>query len=290
MIDLDPACLRAFLAVVESGGFTRAGMKLNRTQSAISMQIRRLEETLGTKLIADRKKATLTPAGERILEYARRLVTLNDEMVGRARGADVAGRVRIGTPDDYVSYFLPAMLRRLAISHPQIEIEVRCNMSQELMPQVDRGILDLALITRPLGVSDGTRVRSEPLLWATCSDTLIEKRPLPLALFSTGCRFREATLASLEAAGIPYRIAYESPSVASISAAVTEGLAITALARISLLPPIRAIDPSRGLPKLPDVEIALYGPSRAPSPAAQAVRASLLEALSGRLPERVAAA
>lgn len=290
MIDLDPACLRAFLAVVESGGFTRAGMKLNRTQSAISMQIRRLEETLDTKLIADRKKATLTPAGERILEHARRLVALNDEMVGRARGADVAGRVRIGTPDDYVAYFLPAMLRRLAISHPQIEVEVRCNMSQDLMPQVDRGILDLALITRPLGVSDGTRVRSEPLIWATCSDALIEKRPLPLALFSAGCRFREATLASLEAAGIPYRIAYESPSVASIIAAVSEGLAITALAGISLLPPIRPIDPGHGLPKLPDIEIALYGPCGAPSPAAQAVKVSLLQALSGALPERGVAA
>ena len=148
MIDLDPACLRAFIAVTEAGGFTRAGIKLNRTQSAISMQVRRLEELLGTKLIEDRKKATLTAAGERIVEHARRVLALNDEMVGRAKGADIAGRVRIGTPDDYVSFFLPTVLRRLSITHPQVEVEVRCNMSTDLMPAVDRGILDLAIISR----------------------------------------------------------------------------------------------------------------------------------------------
>src|SRR5688572_27522205 len=183
MIDLDPACLRAFVAVVEAGGFTRAGQKLNRTQSAISMQIRRLEETLGSQLIADRKKATLTPAGERILEHARRMMALNDELVGRARGADIAGRVRIGTPDDYVSYFLPRMLRHLSITHPQVEVEVRCSMSADLIPQVDHGVLDLALITRSIGVEDGTPVRREPLIWVANNEELARRRPLPLALF-----------------------------------------------------------------------------------------------------------
>jgi DNA-binding transcriptional LysR family regulator len=289
MIDLDPACLRAFLAVIEAGGFTRAGLKLNRTQSAISMQIRRLEEVLGTQLIADRKKATLTPAGERILDHARRMLALNDEMVGRAKGADIAGRVRIGTPDDYVSYFLPTMLRRLSISHPLVEVEVRCSMSPDLMPLVDRGILDLALITRASGVDDGTPIRREPLIWAATDETLAKRRPLPLALFSPGCRFREATLASLDAAGLSYRIAYESPSISSIGAAVCEGLAITAMARISLMPSMKVLDERHSLPPLPDIEIALYGPRGVASPAAQAVRLSLLEALSGGLPERAAA-
>jgi len=290
MIDLDPSCLRAFLAVVDAGGFTRAGLKLNRTQSAISMQIRRLEDSLGTTLIADRKKATLTPAGERVLDHARRLMALNDEMVGRARGADVAGRVRIGTPDDYVSYFLPTMLRRLAISHPQIEVEVRCSMSSDLMPQVERGLLDLALITRTPGVEDGTPVRREPLLWAARDEAMAEKRPLPLALFSQGCRFREAIMTALGAADIPYRLAYESPSVATLSAAVFEGLAITAMARISLSPSMKILDESHGLPQLPDVEIALYGPCGVASPAAQAVKMTLLEDLSAGLGDQRAAA
>jgi DNA-binding transcriptional LysR family regulator len=290
MIDLDPACLRAFIAVTDAGGFTRAGMKLNRTQSAISMQVRRLEETLGTKLISDRKKATLTPAGERILEHARRMLALNDEMVGRAKGADIAGRVRIGSPDDYVSFFLPTILRRLSITHPHVEVEVRCNMSTDLMPAVDRGILDMALISRAPGSEDGIIVRREPLIWAATNESLVKRRPLPLAMFSPGCRFREVTLNSLDEAGVPYRVAYESPSLTSIAAAVGEGLAITSVARISVLPPMKVLDASHGLPPLPDVEIALYGPRGIASPAAQAVKTSLLEALAGVLPEQRAAA
>lgn len=289
MIDLDPACLRAFLAVSESGGFTRAGLKLNRTQSAISMQIRRLEEALDTRLFEDRKKATLTAAGERILEYARRMMALNDEMVGRAKGADIAGRVRIGTPDDYVSFYLPTILRRLSITHPQVEVEVRCNMSADLMPAVDRGIIDMALITRASGADEGTPLRREPLIWAASDETLARRRPLPVAMFSPGCRFRETTLARLEAAKIPYRIAYESPSVTSIGAAVCEGLAIAAISRLSLMPTMKVLDASHGLPTLPDFEIALYGPRGVASPAAQAVRASLLGALAGSAPERAAA-
>jgi DNA-binding transcriptional LysR family regulator len=289
MIDLDPACLRAFLAVTESGGFTRAGLKLNRTQSAISMQIRRLEEALGTKLFAERKKATLTAAGERILKHARQIVALNDEMVGRAKGADVSGRVRIGTPDDYVAYFLPPVLRRLSVSHPQVEIEVRCNMSQDLTAQVDSGVLDLAIITRAVGVADGTLIRREPQIWAAYDETLASRRPLPLALFSPGCRFREATLTSLEAAGIPYRIAYESPSVATIGAVVNEGLAITAMARISLMPGMKVLDEYSGLPALPDIEIALYGPCGVATPAAYAIRASLLDVISAGIAELAAA-
>ncbi|WP_088346915.1 MULTISPECIES: LysR substrate-binding domain-containing protein [Rhodomicrobium] len=289
MIDLDPSCLRAFISVIDSGGFTRAGARLNRTQSAISMQVRRLEEMLGTKLFEDRKKATLTPAGERILEHARRMLALNDELVGRAKGADIAGRVRLGTPDDYVSFFLPTILRRLSITHPQVEVEVRCNMTADLMPAVDRGVIDLALITRASGADEGTPLRREPLIWAAADETIAKRRPLPLALFSPGCRFREATLAQLDAAHIPYRIAYESPSVASISAAVCEGLAISALARLSLLPSMKVLDASHGLPILPDIEIALYGPRGIASPAAMAVRASLLETLSSNRPERAAA-
>lgn len=289
MIDLDPACLRAFIAVIDTGGFTRAGTRLNRTQSAISMQVRRLEEALGATLFEDRKKASLTAAGERILEHARRMLALNDELVGRAKGADIAGRVRIGTPDDYVSFFLPTILRRLSITHPQVEVEVRCNMSHDLMPAVDRGVIDLALITRASGADEGIPVRREPLIWAASNEAIAKRRPLPLALFSPGCRFRETTLARLDAANIPYRIAYESPSVASISAAVGEGLAISAMARLSLLPSMKVLDASHGLPPLPDFEIALYGPRGIASPAAQAVRASLLETLSGGIPERAAA-
>jgi DNA-binding transcriptional LysR family regulator len=289
MIDLDPSCLRAFLAVATEGGFTKAALSLHRTQSAVSMQIRRLEEALGTTLIADRKKATLTSAGERVLEHARRIVALNDEVLGRARGGDIAGRVRIGTPDDYIAFFLPPVLRRLSITHPQVEIEVRCGLSADLIQQVDRGQIDFALVTRLPGLDGGTTVRREPLVWVAGDEAAASKRPLPLALFSTGCPFREAALAALRNADVPWRIAYESLSTASLLAAVTEGLALAAVTPLSVIPGLKVLGPRHGMVDLPSIEITLYGPRGLVSPATQAVKASVMEALAGGRPEAVAA-
>ena len=289
MIDLDPSCLRAFLAVADEGGFTRAAHILNRTQSAVSMQIRRLEELLGTKLIADRKKATLTTAGERVLEHARRIVALNDEVLGRAKGVDIAGRVRIGTPDDYIAFFLPPVLRRLSITHPQVEIEVRCGLSADLIQQVDKGHIDFALVTRLPGLDGGVTIRREPLLWVAGDESVAQKRPLPLALFSVGCPFRDVALAALRKSDVPWRIAYESLSTASVLAAVSEGLALAAVTPLSLLPNLKVLGSRHGLMELPGVEIALYGPRGLVSPATQAVKASVMEALAGSRPEAVAA-
>lgn len=280
MIDLDPSCLRAFLVVADEGGFTRAAHTLNRTQSAVSMQVRRLEELLGTKLIEDRKKVTLTPAGSRIIEHARRIVALNDEILGRAQGIDIAGRVCIGAPDDYISFFLPPVLRRLAVTHPNIEIEVRCNLSTELIAAVDRGHIDFALVTRLPGLDGGVTVRREPLVWIGGDERLADRRPLPLAMFSNGCPFREEVLAALEKAGIPWRIAYESLSTASLLAAVSEGLALAVIAQISMPPGIKTLGARHGLPLMPSIEIAVYGPRGLTSPATQAVKASVMEALA----------
>ena len=289
MIDLDPSCLRAFLAVAEEGGFTKAAHCLNRTQSAVSMQVRRLEELLGTTLIADRKKATLTSAGERVLEHARRIVALNDEVLGRAKGADIAGRVRIGTPDDYIAFFLPPVLRRLSVTHPQVEIELRCGLSADLIQQVDKGQIDFALVTRLPGLDGGVTVRREPLVWVAGDESVAQKRPLPLALFSVGCPFREAALSALRKADMPWRIAYESLSTASLLAAVSEGLAMAAITPLSMLPGLKILGERHGMMDLPSIEITLYGPRGLVSPATQAVKASVMEALAGNRPEAVAA-
>jgi DNA-binding transcriptional LysR family regulator len=289
MIDLDPSCLRAFLAVADEGGFTRAAHTLHRTQSAVSMQIRRLEEMLGTQLIADRKKATLTTAGERVLEHARRIVALNDEVLGRAKGVDIAGRVRIGTPDDYIAFFLPPVLRRLSVTHPLVEIEVRCGLSADLIHQVDKGQIDFALVTRLPGLDGGVTMRREPLIWVAGDEAVARKRPVPLALFSVGCPFRDVALAALRKADIPWRIAYESMSTASLLAAAAEGLALAAITPLSLLPGLKVLGSRHGLMELPGVEIALYGPRGLVSPATQAVKASVMEALADGQPEAAAA-
>ncbi len=288
IIDLDPASLRAFIAVAEEGGFTRAARRLNRTQSAVSMQIRRLEDVLGAKLFADRKRARLSHAGERIIGHARRIVALNDEAVGRAQATDVAGRVRIGTPDDYAAFLLPPVLKRLSLTYPHIEVEVRCAQSFELIRAVDHGQLDLAIVTRLPSLEGGVTIRREPLIWAAASETVTEKRPLPMALFPPGCPFREAAEAALERARIPFRLAYESASLASLIPAVREGLAVTAVARTSVsdMADLVAVN---GLPPLPFVEIAVYGAHGVLSAAAQMVNRLVVEALSGTLPERTAA-
>jgi DNA-binding transcriptional LysR family regulator len=289
MIDLDPSCLRAFLAVADEGGFTRAAHSLNRTQSAVSMQVRRLEELLGTTLIEDRKKATLTAAGERVLEHARRIVALNDEVLGRAKGADIAGRVRIGTPDDYISYFMPPLLRRLSVTHPQVEIEVRCALSAELIVAVDRGHLDFALVTRLPGLDGGVTVHREKLVWVGADDVVAQRRPLPLAMFSNGCPFREATIAALRKVELPWRIAYESMNTASLLAAASEGLALSVITPISMLPGLKVLGARQGLPGLPSIEIALYGPRGVTTPAIQTVKASVMQALADRDQDAVAA-
>jgi DNA-binding transcriptional LysR family regulator len=290
MIDLDPSCLRAFLAVADEGGFTKAAHSLNRTQSAVSMQIRRLEELLGVKLIEDRKKATLTPAGERILEQARHIVALNDEILGRADGADIAGRVKIGTPDDYIAYFLPPVLRRLSVTHPLVEIEVRCGLSGDLIQAVDRGHIDFALVTRLPGLDGGVTVRREKLIWVAGDEAVTRKRPLPLAMFSNGCPFREAAFAALRKTDIPWRVAYESMSTGGLLAAALEGLALAVITPISLLPGLKILDARHGMPELPAIEIALYGPRGLVSPATQAVKASVMEALAADLGSGVAVA
>jgi DNA-binding transcriptional LysR family regulator len=289
IVDLDNSCLRAFLAVIDEGGFTRAAEKLNRTQSAVSMQIKRLEDALGVRLIADRKRATLTPAGERIISHARRIVALNDETVGRASGADIAGRVRIGTPDDYAAFLLPLVLRRLAITHPQIEVEVRCDLSIELIKAVDHGQLDLALVTRLPGLEGGVTVRREALHWVARSEDVAEHRPLPLALFSRGCPFREATEEALQGAGLGWRLAYESRNLASLLPAVSEGLAVAVIAETSIPKGLKILGPEHGLPPLPAVEIAVYGSRGLVSRAAQAVQASAIAALSEAVTGRAAA-
>lgn len=289
ILDLDLSCLRAFLSVVDEGGFTRAALALGRTQSAVSMQMRRLEDMLGQRLIADRKRATLTPAGERLIDHARRVLALNDEMLARARGTDIAGRVRLGTPDDYAASFLPAILRRLAVTHPQVEVDVRCEISVDLIEAVDHGRLDIALVTRLPGLEGGVTVRRERLHWVTTSERVAAQRPVPLALFPVGCVFRDTASEALIDAGLSWRVAYQSPSLAGVLAAVSEGLALAVLAETSVPSGFVTLGPAHGLPRLPDIEIAVYGPRREMTPAAEAVQDSVLAAFSVPRPAQAAA-
>lgn len=259
---LDPELLRTFVAIVDAGGFTPAAKQVHRTQSAVSMQVRRLEETLGRVLFQRAGRGVqLAPDGEALLGYARRLLKLHDEAVAALTRPDLSGRVRVGTPDDYVDRFLPDILARFARAFPRVQVEVRCETSANLRPLLAEGRLDLAVITAGCtpGGETGEVLRREPVVWATAERHLAhEQEPLPLALFQSGCVFRDWALASLDGSGRPYRIAYTSASFSSILAAVKAGLAVTALCRSVLPTGVRPLGVEEGFPALPSTALTLH--------------------------------
>mgnify|MGYP001467603115 CR=1 FL=1 len=261
---LDPDLLRTFVAIVDAGGFTPAARQVHRTQSAVSMQVRRLEEALGRPLFQrDGRGVQLTPDGEALLGYARRLLKLHDEAVAALTRPDLSGLVRIGTPDDYVGRFLPEILVRFARTFPRVQVEVNCEPSVTLRRLLAEDRLDLALLTCSPGAETGEVLRREPTVWATAERHLAhEDDPLPLAMFQHGCPFRDWALASLNRLGRPYRLAYTSASISGVLAAVTAGLAVTVLCRSVLPAGVRPLGAEEGFPPLPTASITLHRGSR----------------------------
>ncbi|WP_313137818.1 LysR family transcriptional regulator, partial [Stutzerimonas nitrititolerans] len=212
---LESDVLRTFVAIAESGSFTRAAGQIYRSTSAVSMQIKRLEETLGRSLfVREARHVRLTPAGETLLGYARRLLKLNEEAVAQFRQPTLQGRVRFGTPADVGTRILPGLLALFARSHPGVEVDVSVARSIDMIERIDAGELDLALVTiGNLGQDDsrGEPVHSEPLVWAGRSGGIAALRsPLPLALASPDCAWRRQALDALDRIGRHYRIAYSS--------------------------------------------------------------------------------
>ena len=249
-VHLDPDLLRTFVAIVDAGGFTSAAQQVHRTQSAVSMQVRRLEAALDRTLFQrEGRGVQLTPEGEALLGYARRLLKLHDEALAVLSRPDLSGLVRLGTPDDYVGRFLPDILVRFARAFPRVQVEVHCESSVNLRRLLAEDRLDLALITGTPGAETGEVLRREPTVWATAERHLAhEDDPLPLALFQSGCPFRDWALAGLNERGRPYRIAYTSASLTGILAAVTAGLAVTVLSRSILPAEVRPLRAEEGFP------------------------------------------
>lgn len=257
--DLD--LLRSFVTIVESGGVTRAAERLGRTQSTISLQMKRLEEGLGRRLFQrDGRSFAMTAEGEQLLIYARRLLTLAGEACALLMEPEVGGTVRLGTPEDFATTHLPDILFRFARAHPQVALEVRCDFTANLLDGFTQGDFDLVLCKRePQGAGDGLRVWREKLVWAASPRLLLlPGQTVPLVLAPAPDLYRRRTLEALERAGIPWRIAYTSPSLAGIQAAVSAGLGVTILSRDMLAAGFQVVDASLGLPDLTDMEIALH--------------------------------
>lgn len=257
---LDSDQLRTFVAIVDTGSFTKAADVVHKTQSAVSMQIKRLEERIGKALFErDGRHPRLTEDGERMLDYARRIVRLNLECVATFTDADLRGRVRLGVPDDYADRYLPEILARFARSNPAAEVTVVCEPTPNLVDRLKQGELDLAIITHVEKKHDPAEiVRVEQLLWVTSArHRTHEETPLPLALGRPTCSWRQSATEALERQGRAFRVLYNSWNSTAVGAAVTAGLAVTVLPESAVRAGMRILGQAEGFPALPTARIAL---------------------------------
>jgi DNA-binding transcriptional LysR family regulator len=258
MLDLD--LLRSFVSVVDAGGFTRAGERVHRTQSTVSQQIRRLEETLGHLLLhRNGKQTTPTEQGERLVSYARRILALEQEARDVVTRPASEGLVRLGIPEDFAAYRLTELLSDFVRSRPGLRLDVRCGLSVQMRRALERGELDLALFKRDAGESGGVAAWPERLRWVTSRRRPIDFRrgPLPLVMFEQGCLYRNRMIHAIEAAGRPWHIAYTSPNLSGIQAAVSVGLGVSILPDVAILADHRVLKPTEGFPLVTNTEVAL---------------------------------
>jgi DNA-binding transcriptional LysR family regulator len=287
--NLDIDVLRSFVAGVDLGSFAQASARVGRSQSAVSAQLRKLEGQVGRPLLRKQGRGlALTEAGETMLSYARRLLDLNDEAVAAVRGADVEGWVRLGLPQDFAELWLPEVLGRFARRHPRVRIEARAERNSELVGRVETGKLDLALAWGEPEGARAERLAELPIEWIGPANRELPWQPggepLPLVAFEPPCRFRAAGVAALDRAGVPWRLAFSSPSLAGLWAAVAAGLGVSLRTRAGLPGSVRALGPAEaGLPALPRIALSLHAAEAEPTPAVALLASILRETLAESL-------
>lgn len=259
MRNLDITTLRSFVAVADSGGVTRAAGFLHLTQSAVSMQLKRLEELLGLELL-DRSGRTiaLTASGDQLLGYARRMIALNDEVIGRLTHQAYEGEVVLGVPHDVVYPAIPRVLQRFNAMYPRVKVELISSFTVALKEQFSRGQCDLILTTEATGHAECETIAQRPLRWIGAPDgSAWRQRPLRLA-FCRHCTFRPKVIAALDAAEIPWEMVVETDSDRTIEATVSADLAIHAVLEGTEATHLSQIDHGGALPDLPVQKINLY--------------------------------
>jgi len=269
---LDPELLRSFVLIAEGESVTRTAEKIGRTQSAVSMQMRRLEEVLGEELLRrGHRGLEPTPKGAWLLERARTLLALNEEIITTFRAPALTGQVRLGSPDDYALQWLPNILARFARTHPGIEVDVVCMSSEELAQRLAHGHIDLALLTEGHG-PEGEEVWRGPLRWVGPQGAVLHKRdPLPLAAAHPGCTWRRAALEALGREGRRVRVSYNSTTQSGCFAVALAGLALTISTPTRLPPGLVWMGQEEGLPDLGQMGILLAIGDAPLSPGAMAL-------------------
>jgi DNA-binding transcriptional LysR family regulator len=253
--------LRTFITVVELGGHSKAGAVLGRSQPAISLQIRRLEELVRSQLLVQEGRAILpTSAGEALLSYAREMVRINDEAVRYFHRSDINGVLRIGLPTDYAVASLQNTLTTFQQGHPDVDLEIHCDLSRELHQQLRSDNLDIIVATmHAIRMPYLSRAWVEQPIWAASQTLkLAEDRPVPLGAHLEGCDYRSRMVDALDATERRWRMVYTGPGISGLQNAVLNGLCVTALTKATLLEGMRQLDEEEGFPKLEPLRIGLF--------------------------------
>jgi len=284
--NLDMDVLRTFVTGFELGSFARAADRLGRSQSAVSTQLRKLEEQVGQPLVRKSGRGlVLTLAGESLLGYAKRILELNDDAIEVIRGSEMQGWVRLGLSQDLAESWLPAVLKRFIQAHPKVRTEVQVDRSAEMIEKVVQGELDLALVWDAGIDSPHTKhVAKIPIAWVAQPDwpgvSALGSEPLPLVVFAPPCSFRTAGIAALDAAGIRWRLTLTTPSLSGLWAAAEAGLGVTARTPVGMPKTLALLDPAKtGLPPLPEVSLILHQAEMQPGAAVARLTEILVETI-----------
>ncbi|MBW3696857.1 LysR family transcriptional regulator [Vibrio sp. T187] len=257
--DLQIDWLKSFVAIVDCGSLSNATVSVHRSQSAVSMHLKKLESAIGHKLLVrGARHLELTSEGQVLLGYARRLLDLHSEAQAAFHGEELAGQIRLGVPEDYAAKYLTPVLRNFASRFSGVKIELTCEQSTSLIPKVENNELDLALVSRD-HPNQGTFLFHEPMVWVGTPQFEVWRRDtLPIAVYESSSLARKGAIRSLALQGKPYTVVYHSSSLAGQIAAVESGLAVAVFTQCSVPPQLEILGREQGLGPLEPMEVTVY--------------------------------
>lgn len=283
IMELQIDYLRTFIVLAETKGFTKTGMQINKSQSAVSMQIKRLEEEVGRQLFERiGKTVKLTDDGQTLMKYAMRIIKEHDDAVRALSKPELEGFVRFGSPEHYTIGVLPKLLAGFASIYPDVLVEMHCENSDVIKNSVDKGSLDIGICTQ---ITEGGQIIfHDPVVWVATPDFIMQKhKTLTVAVFEEGCIFRTWALEALEKFNINYRIVYVSHSISGLIDAVRAGLAIAPLIQSNVPDDLKIVGLKDGLPVLPVSNIVLHKTKKKTSEIIDCFSQHIIESFGARV-------
>ena len=282
--------LRSFVAIVEYGGFTQAGEVIGRSQAAISLQIKKLEEGLSLSLFERNGHSfKLTASGELLMEYARQILSLNDRALAALDSKSVEGRVRLGIPSEFATTLLPKIVGRFSSENPNVSLEVNCDLSKNLLVDSERGRYDLVLGLHTKPEEAGRNlIKSDRLVWVTSRDFDLDiNTTLPVIAAPEGCIYRQRVTEELNRKRADWRIVYTIQDLSGIKSAIEVGLGVTVLAESTVPKTLRILADSEQLPRLGEIGISMINAGDPDNRACSALATYVQRALTERMQRSV---